>query len=619
MSADRSDERPPDSPQLPAESPVTSASHGRVILQSILALLGGGVVLWWITQTVLSDGHSAKKAIREMESNNPSVRVSAIRELQTVGLGKGEITIPPLIVALRDENAQARSAAAVALGAIGADAVNAGSLDDLARRAIAALLDALKDPQPAGRVAAANALASMLGSTKAAVLVDSKATVAALTECMKDPDAEFRYAALRVLALAAANSRMGPPHELAGALKDERAGNRSVAAVAVVNFARGLDPWVPSLFQIIETDDDLQVREAVATRVATIHPPAITAAAIPELIAALERTDGRARGTAARVLMSFGPEGRMAIPALIAMARESWSDSADVERRRLQLDGLAIQALTKIALETDSAGRVITALTELLQEKSPKRCAMAVDALGEFGPAAQSVIPALIRALPWRLPPVTAHPFAEQAVVIKALGRIAPGTKPSAELIAGLGGAMRTGQPDLQADAADALAEIGPAAESTVPDLIRAIVEAAREKRPRVTWRASVALGRIAPGTKSASEAIAALHKLLQIPEPDFQIAAADALGDFGPAAEPAVPDLLQIVKKPSSEPADAQVMSSAAKALVRIAPGTPSSDEAMRGLTAAIPQLREIANDKGRPVAGKAARETLAKIESHK
>ena len=113
---------------------------------------------------------------------------------------------------------------------------------------------------------------------------------------------------------------------------------------------------------------------------------------------------------------------------------------------------------------------------------------------------------------------------------------------------------MRTGDPGLQVDAADALGELGPAAESAVPDLIRAIEEAAPEKRYQVTWRASVALGRIAPGTKSAGDAIAALHGLLRIrpAEANFQIAAADALGDFGPAAESAVPDLIQIVKESS-------------------------------------------------------------------
>ena len=76
-------------------------------------------------------------------------------------------------------------------------------------------------------------------------------------------------------------------------------------------------------------------------------------------------------------------------------------------------------------------------------------------------------------------------------------------------------------------------------------------------------------VGRIAPRTKSAGEAIAALDKLLRI-RPDqenFQIAAADALADFGPAAESAVPDLIQILKESTGDRGvDRQAMSSAAR-----------------------------------------------------
>ncbi len=129
---------------------------------------------------------------------------------------------------------------------------------------------------------------------------------------------------------------------------------------------------------------------------------------------------------------------------------------------------------------------------------------------------------------------------------------------------------MRTGRPDIQWNAADALADFGPAAESAVPDLILTIQEAARKKQYQVTWRAAVALGRIAPSTKSAGEAIAALQWLLRIrpAEANFQIAAANALADFGPAAESAVPDLIQVLKESSDDGGGArQVMLTAARA----------------------------------------------------
>ena len=160
----------------------------------------------------------------------------------------------------------------------------------------------------------------------------------------------------------------------------------------------------------------------------------------------------------------------------------------------------------------------------------------------------------------------------------------------------------------------------GPAAESAVADLILAIEDAAGEKQYHVTWRASVALGRIAPRTKSAGEAIAALDKLLRIrpAEANLQIAAADALADFGPAAESAISDLIQVLKESSGEGGGArQVMATAARALAWIAPGTRSNEEAMRPLTEALPRLRAIARDREKPV--QAAEEALAKIEGRK
>ncbi len=595
-----------------AKSRTTPPSRSRIGLQPILALALGCGVLWWIVHTVSSNRHGTNEAIRAMKSWNASERVNGIEQLETAGLGNGQMAIPPLIVALGDEDAQVRSKAARALGSIGTDALESGSLDDMVRGAITSLLGSLKDPQPSVRIAAANALASIISSEKSAGLIDPKAALITLTESLSDRDAGVRYAALGPLTLVAPASGNDPPRALADVLKDESAGTRASAVVALANFRRGLDPWIPSLLQMIEKDKDPPIPEAFRRTAASVHPPAVSAAVIPTLIAALRSPDGQVRDMACRVLMTFGSEARAAVPALIAIAREQWSDSTVVDRQILALDRSAIQAMSKIALKTESAGQVIAVLTELIQETSPNCSEAAVAALGELGPAAESAVPALVRALSWKRP--------LGGPVIEALRRIAAGPNSAGKVIAGLGGVVRTGRPEIQPDAADALGGFGPAAESAVPDLILAIEEAAREKHDHVTWRASVALGRIAPRTKSAGEAIAALDRLLRIrpAEANFQIAAADALAGFGPAAESAVPDLIQVLKESSGEGGgDRQVMATAARALVRIAPGTPSSEEAMRALTEALPRLRAIAKDRAKPV--EAAKEALAKIEVRK
>ena len=412
-----------------------------------------------------------------MRSQDASERVSGIQRLGTAGLGNGQMAIPPLIVALGDADAQVRSEAAMALGYIGPDAPKAGSPDDMLRGAVTALLGSLKDPQPRVRVAAANALASILSSEKSTRLIDHKAALITLTESLSQPDAAVRYAALGPLGLVAPASGVDPPQALADTLKDESAGTRAAAVMALTSFRRGLDPRIPTLLEMLEKDKDSAVREAFRRSVVSIHPPAVSAAVIPTLMAALRSPDGQVRDMACRLLMTFGAEARAAIPALIAMAREEWSDSTVVDRQVLALDRSAIQALPNIALETESAGQVIAVLTELIQETSPNRAAAAVAALGEFGPAAESAIPTLIRALSWKRSPGR----------IDALVRIAAGPTSARKVIAGLGGVVRTGRPEIQSAAANALGDFGPAAESAVPDLILAIEEAAREKRYDVT------------------------------------------------------------------------------------------------------------------------------------
>ena len=80
------------------------------------------------------------------DRRNASERVGAIQELEVAGLGNGKIAIPPLIVALGDENARVRTAAAMALGPIGSDTSSSGTNRDAVRAAIMALLDALEGP-----------------------------------------------------------------------------------------------------------------------------------------------------------------------------------------------------------------------------------------------------------------------------------------------------------------------------------------------------------------------------------------------------------------------------------------------------------------------------------------
>ena len=134
-----------------SETPTTPWSGWRSGLRTLIVLGGCSGVLWWTVHVVINENHPAKSAIRAMGSSDPSERVDAIREFETTGLGASQITIPPLIAALADLDAQVRAAAAIALGSIGTDAVASGSGADEVCAAITALLVAMKDAEPAVR------------------------------------------------------------------------------------------------------------------------------------------------------------------------------------------------------------------------------------------------------------------------------------------------------------------------------------------------------------------------------------------------------------------------------------------------------------------------------------
>jgi HEAT repeat protein len=539
MSTGQHDNRFAESRPAQAELGTASRSRFRTGLRTMIAVVLCCGVLWWTVQTVLTDNRAAKDAIRAMRSRNPSERVGAIQELEIAGLGSGKIAIPPLIVALGDENARVRTAAAVALGPIGSDTSTSGFDPEAVRAAIMALLGSLKDPEPSVRVAAANALMTLpVGGNPA--IIDRQAVMAILVERLGDRDAQTRLAVIQIMAALGPSAGVEPPKEVVAALHDESISIRAMAVVTLASFSRNLDPLIPAFFRMIE-DDEPPVGAACAAVLERMRQPAnFTRAVVPGLIAVLGRPDWRVRAVACSMLEKLGPEARAAIPALIATAREKRVDSAKSDLSNWVPDRLAIQALGRIAPKTESAGQALAALTELVRAEPRDKWRAAVDALGEFGPAAASAVPELIHALPKSL--ATDPQFRDPSSVTRALSRIAPGTKSAGQALAALIALLRAGNSSVRMAAADALRGFGPAAASAIPDLIR-ILEDPNETDTGGAETAAGALGRIAPGTASSGAAVAALNEALRS-RSRKRSASIDALKPFGTEAAIAIPQL---------------------------------------------------------------------------
>jgi HEAT repeat protein len=522
-------------------APAGSATASRSRFRTMIAVIFCAGVLWWTMQTVLTENHAAKHAIRAMRSWNAIERVGAIQELEVVGLGSSKIAIPPLIAALGDRDARVRAAAAAALGPIGGEAASSGIQTEAVRTTIIALLDALKDPEPSVRTAAVNALVTLpVGGTSA--LVDPRKVTAVLVERLRDPDSQTRLSAIQIMAALGNSAEGDPPQELFAALHDESASIRALAVITLTSFPQNFDPLIPSFLQMME-NDERAVRAACASGLVGMNPPSsYTKAVIPELITALGRPDGWVQGVACSLLWKLGPEARAAIPALIVIARETPSRAAGSKPPFGSPYIPAIVALAQIAPDTESARQVVLVLTELVRVEPPDRASQAVEALGGFGPAAGSAVPELIRALPGRMPMRAMLP--RTFLVAEALGRIAPGTKSAGEAMTALVGLLQSGDSETRRAAGDALGGFGPAAESAIPDLIRILKDSADTDIAGAANSAAWALSRIAPGTRSSDGAVAALTGVLQSESPSMRSAAALTLRPFGAGASRAIPHL---------------------------------------------------------------------------
>jgi len=211
-------------------------------------------------------------------------------------------------------------------------------------------------------------------SSRGAHAIDIDAVVVSLAASLSDPEENVRLEIIYALACCGSHVAIAPPRELVAALKDESAKNRAAAVSALAGFQCSLDPWVPSLLRSLEHDES-QVREACGLALNRDNPPAVSAAALHDLIEALGSRSRFVRYFSARALLPHAllPETAGAIPALLSVVSESTSldkeprgsSGAVFDERPLDHDPVqvAIELLGRLAPGTASAGKVIAALT----------------------------------------------------------------------------------------------------------------------------------------------------------------------------------------------------------------------------------------------------------------
>lgn len=492
------------------------------------------------------EGDAIEGLVRLLDDASPRVRAGAARALSSGYGAKAAAAVASLSRCVADDYPDLKQYSIFALKTIGPGA----------KSALPALRSAARDEDPAVRLMAAGALWD--------ISREPDDVVSVCAAILESDDDEACYGAAEQL------KQMGPwgaaaVGPLIDALQAERWTVRSSAAEALGEIGVAAARAVPALSNVLENDEHSIVQSNAAEALGKIHDRQ----AIPVLTAALEIEDEYVRSKAIGALEAFGAEAKAAIPALVRAVN---SDEAN--------GCLAASALGAIDIE----GASVPVLIEALASDDARLRRYAARGLGRMGRAAAAA------EIPLRDRLQDGDAGARIAAAAAYWHVAGDPEAPVRVLRSALKG---SGNWQAQMRAADALAEVGPPARGAVPELVgclnsdtRYVVTSAARALgkigsdagsavPALTTRLDaekddytrVSLARALWGIENSDKSLPILQAALANSR-DFMAlaAAAEAIGEMGPAAASAAPLLQPLLKDESS-----LVREAAAEALRRI------------------------------------------------
>jgi HEAT repeat protein len=466
--------------------------------------------------------------IKELRASDQGTRKAAAHGLIMAGPGDKE-AVPDLIDALSDSDASICAFAAGALGCIGPDAA----------LALPKLKEKMNDnTDDYLRANVASALLRIDSQT-------TKLAVPVLIETLRCDQSEVRVFSSAALGELGPRGKAAVP-ALVELLKDEDDNVRSYAARALGQI--GGDASVTALRTALR-DKRAFVRFMVADSLGTLGVKARQA--VPDLIEATKDEEPRVRGWAVSALGRIGGPAEEVIPVF----RKALHDEDNVNR---------LTALYCLRLMGPKAKETVPDLVAMLKDGDGTICSVAALALAAFGPEARAAIPDLEKAL-------KSEDANLRCCAACALAKV--DRQKAADIVPLLTQFLQLENQAARLSAIEALGTLGPTAKAGVPELQKAL----GDKSEIVNINILYSLGNISADSSTITTLIAALRDKQR----NIRYAGAKALGEIGPEAAKAVPDLIDVFK---AEDADLKI--SAADALGEIG---PAAREAIPLLHAAL------------------------------
>jgi HEAT repeat protein len=400
-------------------------------------------------------------------------------------------------------------------------------------------------------------------------------TTADLAERIASSDRTQRLEAIRQAARSGPGAKSAVP-QLIAALDAEDLSVRYEAVHALAAIGPHASAAVEPLTELLSDDLDL-LQYAAVTALRQIAD-----SGNPELLERLHKLASQGgtpdvRVAAARTLATLaGEDGKSALQPDVVNVLVEGLASADDHVSSDAIHGLAA-----------AGGAATDSILPLLESKDETTRANAADALAILGLSAPSATPALIRSLDTAEGHSTRHLLRALAAVgsdpevaipavlkvldqqssdetrltaLRALGEFGAEAAPAVPSIVAL---LEGDDPRMRMEAVETLGEIGPAASAAVPPLMQVL----QGEDGLLTITAAHALSQI------GEAAVGPLRAMLS--ESGYQLLAATILGDIGPAAAGAVPELVRLI-----DAEDEDVRRAALLALAGIGPGAASAAE---------------------------------------